>query len=89
MTKIFNDIKSAYENKVVRDFFTVDYVTAKGNYHIRFCNDCGKWDFRICESNYPYADGDYIYVSDPISKGNKLTDSALYKVAETIKSLNL
>ena len=89
MEKIFNDIKSAYENKVVRDFFTVDYVTDKTNYHIRFCNDCGKWDFRICESNYPYADGDYIYVSEVLSKGNALTDRDIEGAVAIIESLNL
>ncbi len=85
MEKIFNDIKTAYENKVLRDYFTIEYVSAKGTYKIVFMNDWGRWRFSVSKGlAYPY-----VYSSDWISDGIKLTDSNILEVVETIKSLSI
>lgn len=86
MTKIFNDIKSAYENKVLGDFFTVKYVTDKGTYKLVFANDWGRWRFAVDNDDMM---GPYIYSSDWVSDGKKLTDNDIKVAAYTIESLNL
>ena len=84
MNNLRNTIKSAYNGKVVRDYFSFDYQ-GKRDYHINFNNDTGKWYFRVWVNNYPYTDRECVYESGMLTDGNKLTDAAIAKAAKLIE----
>lgn len=76
MEKIFNNIKSAYENKVLRDYFVVEFDNCK----VIFAQD-GNWFMKVDNGG-----GEYAYTC-MLSSGKKLHDSGLYKAAEIVNSI--
>lgn len=84
MKNLKNTIKSAYEGRVMSDYFTFEYE-GKRDYHINFNNDTGRWYFRVWVNNYPNTDTECVYESEMLTDGNKLTTDAIAKAAKLIE----
>lgn len=78
MKKFFDDIKSAYKNKVLRDYFVVEY----NNFRVLFTNDCGRWFLKVDNGS-----DDYVYCN-VLAEGMKLQDSDIWNAAAVVKGMH-